>query len=296
MVHYRSMNDWNDYALILALHRAGTLRGAAIAMGTTHTTIARHLALLHKRRGATVFEKIPGGYRATPLGEQLVTIAKKVEDIVTVSERLHLASTDTLSGPITLSLGEPMSQFLLVKELGEFARAYPNIQLRINSSTEFADLDKGEADVVIRGAHKLPEHLVGRRVCKLALCFYAHKDYRKKVPEQDWRWVAPSDNTLWPVWLDASPYPNVPIGIVIDEIVTRYHAIAAGVGMGRAACFMGDTNDALVRLPGSTPTLSYDIWVLTHPDLREQPKVKLLMQFLVDALKQKQGLIEGDSF
>ena len=98
---------------------------------------------------------------------------------------------------------------------------------------------------------------------------------------------------MWPEWLAESPYPDVPIGIVIDEIVTRFHAIAAGVGMGRAACFMGDVNEDIVRLPGSEPTPSYDIWVLTHPDLRDQPKVKLLMQFLIDALLRKQQLVEG---
>jgi DNA-binding transcriptional LysR family regulator len=287
------MDDWNDYALILALYRAGTLRGAAITLGTTHTTVARRLALLQKRRDARVFEKVPGGYRATQFGEQLVSVAKKLEDIVLLSERLHLTSPDDLSGPLTLSLGEPMSQFLLVKELGEFARTYPNIQLKINSSTEFADLDKGEADVVIRGAHKLPEHLVGRRMFKLGLCFYAHKDYCQRVQKKDWRWIATGNSAMWPEWLAESPYPDVPIGIVIDEIVTRFHAIAAGVGMGRAACFMGDVNEDMVRLPGSEPTPSYDIWVLTHPDLRDQPKVKLLMQFLIDALLRKQQLVEG---
>lgn len=188
-----------------------------------------------------------------------------------------------------------MSQFLLVNELSEFARSYPDIQLKIRSSTEFADLDKGEADVVIRGAHKLPEHQVGRRVCKLHLCFYAQNNYCQRVLPRDWRWTAPIDSSVWPEWLAESPYPDVPIGIVIDDIVTRYHAITAGIGMGRAACFMGDVSSDLVRLPGSEPTQAYDIWVLTHLDLREQPKVKLLMQFLIDALKRKQELIKGNN-
>jgi len=293
MVHYRSMNDWNDYALILALHRTGTLRGAAISLGTTHTTVARRLAILEKQRKAEVFEKIPGGYRATPFGEQLVATAKKVEDVIMTSERFACSNSDALSGPITLSLGEPMSQFLLVKELGEFSRLYPNINLRIKSSTAFADIDKGEADVVIRGAYKLPDHLIGRRLCKLGLCFYAHKDYCSNVGQKDWRWIAPIENEVWPEWLGESPLPDVPIGISFDDIISRYHAIVQGVGMGRAACFMGDTNPDLVRLEGSSPILKYDIWVLTHPDLHHQPKVKLLMQFLIDALLKKKPLIEG---
>ena len=287
------MNDWNDYALILALHRTGTLRGAAISLGTTHTTVARRLALMQKQRNAEVFEKIPGGYRATSYGEYLVATAKKVEDVILVSERFSNSDSNSLSGPITLSLGEPMSQFLLVEELGEFSKRYPKIQLRIKSSTAFADLDKGDADVVIRGADTLPEHLIGRRLCKLGLCFYAHKNYCSEVPESEWRWIAPIENELWPHWLAESPFPDVPIGILFDDIISRYHAINKGVGMGRAACFMGDTNPNLIRLPGSEPILKYDIWVLTHPDLHQQPKVKLLMQFLIDALLDKKGLIEG---
>ena len=128
MVHYYSMKDWNDYALILALHRSITLRAAAVALGTTHTTVARRLALLEKQYSASIFERIPGGYRATPFGEQLVATAMQVENVVRESERLYCASNEKLAGPITLSLGEPMSQFLLAKELGEFTRLYPSIK------------------------------------------------------------------------------------------------------------------------------------------------------------------------
>ena len=87
----------------------------------------------------------------------------------------------------------------------------------------------------------------------------------------------------------------MPIGIAIDDIISRYHAILSGVGMGRTACFMGDPHPDLVRLPGSTPELQYDIWLLTHPDLYEQPKVKLLMQFLTEALMAKKAIVEGSS-
>ena len=295
MVHYRSMKDWNDYALILALHRSSTLRATAVAMGTTHTTVARRLALLEKQYSASIFERIPGGYRATPFGEQLVVTAMQVEKVIRDSERLYCASNEKLAGSITLSLGEPMSQFLLAKELGEFTRLYPSINLKVKSSTQFADLDKGEADVVIRGAPKLPEHLIGRRLYQLGLCFYAHKDYCENTSKKDWRWIAPLENEVWPQWLAQSPYPEVSIGIAIDDIISRYHAILNGVGMGRTACFMGDPHPDLVRLPGSTPVLQYDIWLLTHPDLYEQPKVKLLMQFLTEALMAKKALVEGSS-
>lgn len=290
------MEDWNDYALILALHRTGTLRGAAISMATTHTTVARKLDLLHKRKQAVVFEKTASGYRVTPYGQQLVEVARKLEQILLTSERLYSASDKELAGSITLSIGEPMSQYLLLHELVAFSRQYPNIQLTINSTSRTANLDNSEADVAIRTVKHLPEHLVGRRLFPFSLGYYGHRDYLSQVDRAEWRWIAPSESEFWPEWLEQSPYPELPIGIIFDDIVSRYKAIEAGLGLGRTACFLGDSNPNLERLPGTQPIVKNDIWVLTHPNLRHTPRVKLLMQYLVDALNNKRDLIEGKSW
>jgi DNA-binding transcriptional LysR family regulator len=294
MVQNRSMNDWNDFLLILALYRAKTLRGAAVSLGTTHTTVARRLEQLQHKRQIPVFEKVTGGYQVTPCGRQLVEVAQHMERIAIESERLVVTDSDELSGPITLSLGEPMAQYLLLDELAVFAQRYPKIQLSINSTERVANLDEAEADVAIRATPTLSEHLVGRRLFPYALSYYAHKDYFTRVKKEDWQWISSAQPDLWPQWLAQSPYPSVPIGLVFDDIVTRFHAVVRGIGMGRTACFMGDPHPDLIRLPNAEPVKQHDIWVLTHPDIKHKAKVKVLMQFLVEALQAKRALIEGE--
>lgn len=287
------MEDWNDYLLILALHRAKTLRGASVMLGTTHTTVARRLELLHKRRHGVVFEKYSSGYRPTALGQQLIGVAQRVEQVVVTTDRLDRAKGEALAGPITLSLAEAMAQYLLLEHLAEFAQLYPDIQLNIDCSTKIVNLDKSEADIAIRGAKVLPEHLVGRRLFAYSISYYSQKKYFTETHPDQRTWIAPSTQEVWPEWLADSPFPEVPIGLTISDIVTRFKALEAGYGMSRAACFMADKHRDLMRLPGAKVLQQPDIWVLTHPDLRESPRIKLLMQYLVDALNSNKELLIG---
>jgi len=79
----------------------------------------------------------------------------------------------------------------------------------------------------------------------------------------------------------------------IDDLVVLQRAAAAGHGMVRTACYMGDKDPALIRLPGSKAEPHRDLWVLTHPDLKQTPRIRLLMDHLVVALNNKRSLITG---
>ncbi|MEP5486198.1 MAG: LysR family transcriptional regulator, partial [Parasphingorhabdus sp.] len=59
------MDNWDDYRFILALDRAGTVRGAALQLGVTHSTVSRRLAVINRRYARPVMERIAGGYQKT---------------------------------------------------------------------------------------------------------------------------------------------------------------------------------------------------------------------------------------
>ncbi len=241
-----------------------------------------------------MFERVAGGYQPTELGAQLVQAAQQIEGISFSADRRRKANETELSGPITLSIPDVLGQFLLLDYLVDFCRQYPGIELILQSTYRFADLDRSEADVVIRGVVKPPEHLVGRRLFPYVLSYYCRPDYLEKTAPADRCWIALRSPEGEPLWIAESPFPDAPVRMTSDDITLIHQAARQGHGMIRTACYLGDPDPDLVRLPQSPPPFPVaDFWVLTHPDLKATPRIKLLMRFLASALLENQDLIEG---
>ena len=98
------MHNWDDYRLILAMDRAGTVRGAAQRLGINHATVSRRLAQLQANGAPTIFERTTGGYQATSTGRLLVQAAEQIETITLATERQRRARVSELAGKIRLSL------------------------------------------------------------------------------------------------------------------------------------------------------------------------------------------------
>jgi DNA-binding transcriptional LysR family regulator len=286
------MKDWDDYRLILALYRSKTLRGTAQLMGVNHTTISRRLTHIDRKWGTTLFERTSDGYRATESGLQLINTATQIEDLDYTSERQIRSANAELSGKVVLSIPGTVAHFLLLEELGMFTKMYPQIELEVVSSYQFADLDRSEADIVIRGTAMPPDHLVGHKLFPYSVALYANKHYVTTKPRKDWCLVAPS---FKPEWIKGTVYENLPISFVSDDPMLRHTMIKEGQAIGRNACYMADQEPNLVRLSDFDPIPTQELWVLTHPDLRNTPRIKTLMTFLYTKLQSKKDLILGIS-
>ncbi len=287
------MSNWDDYRIILALERSRTLRSAAASLGLTHTTIARRLEAIQRSRGL-LFEKLPNGYQPTELGQAMVSLAKQMEELNFAGTRMQQAFETQHSGRVTLSIPEPVAHHLLLDDLLTFSEQYPNIELVVDTGSSFANLDRSEADVVLRGVPNPDDHLVGRRLFPTCVTYYAHRDYLASTPADKLRWIAPVSEGYWPGWLENSPYPDAPIAIQIDDITARHRALVKGLGLGRGACFMADPVPEVVRLTKEPPVAQQDFWVLTHPDLRETPRVRAVMEFVTEAMLRKRSLVLGE--
>ncbi len=288
------MNDWDDYRLILALSRADSLRTAADELGVNHATVSRRLANLQRKAGIKLFEKSANGYEITKLGAPLLAAAQQMEHQVFSSSRLlRAADSSDPAGSVSISLAAPIAQYLVLDRLSEFQTAYPNIELILHTSEQVVDLDRSEADVVLRSANLPPEHLVGRRFFSYGVRYYAAIKYLDKTPESQRTWIAAENDNTTADWILNSPFPEQPIGFRTQGYHARHLALLAGLGMARGACFMADQEPSLRRLDNASVTSSLDLWVLTHPDLRNSPRVQAVMHFLYDILQDKRALITG---
>lgn len=287
------MNDWDLYRLILAIHRSGTIRGAAAELNVNHATVSRRLSQLSGRFDGPIFNKVTGGYTASELGLELVSAAEEMERISLMAERKSRAVSANLSGSIRVSMGEPIALYLLKDSLTQFARAHENVQLTIETSINLVDLDRSEADVVIRSTSSPPDNLVGRRLFPYYLCEYCCKGYLEKTSIEERRWLTFSRSVTNEDWIKRTAFPDVPVGLSSDDLVWLLNAAKAGQGMIRTACYMADVDAGLQRLPGAVPTEAQDLWILTHPDLKNAPRIIHFMRHLATSLEQKRDLIQG---
>ena len=293
------MRDWDEHRLILAIERGGTLRAAADRLGVTHTTVSRRLAALEAGSPSPVFRRSGRSYVLTDHGRERVAIAEQIERLDHAALRLGRGSEGSLSGPLSLSAPRAFLHSAgLLKDLAAFRDAHPGIELTVVGSDSLADLDRGQADVALRGQIGPDPHLVGRLVSPVGLQYYGRRDYLESTPPERYGWIAApaardatGSGTL--DWLAQSPYPDAPVTLAVGDIISRYRAVADGLGLGRLACFMAETDPELVPIGESPPVPFYDLWILTHPDLRNAPKVRALSQWLWDALAPRRASLAG---
>jgi DNA-binding transcriptional LysR family regulator len=114
---------WDDLRVALALSRAGSVRAAARALRVSHSTVLRRMQELESAAGVRLFER----QELTTAGQDVVDTARDLEDVVTALERRVEGRDLRLSGPIRVTLPDPLLPSLLpiFKRFGE---KYPEIE------------------------------------------------------------------------------------------------------------------------------------------------------------------------
>ncbi len=219
--------------------------------------------------------------------------AQQVEALVLADRHAQRANHLEHSGQITLSLPPAIAQYLLLEDLGAFAKRYPQIRLVMQCNYHLVDIDNCEADIVIRVANEPCEHLVGHRAGAVYVNYYAQEQYLTDTASEQYSWLVSSADDTNTLWIKQSPFPQAPAGLVIDDLIVRHEAAHTGLGLIRGACYIADTMEQLRVVGDSEPLEFAQIWVLTHPTLIEVPRIKLLMGELYTLLKQRQHRLMG---
>lgn len=287
---------WEDMRLVLAVGTAGTLAGAARALGIDHSTAFRRLGALEGRLGARLFDRARDGYAPTPAGEAVMASAARVEQEIAGLERALAGQDLRPSGTVRATTTDTLVE-VLTPSFAAFRRAQPEIVLEVVATNAFLTLTRRDADVAIRPAAEAPEALVGRRAAGLGFAVYgaagaAPADLDDPAPH---RWVAPDESLAQAAtarWVRA----NVPDRAVVHRCNTLLGvAAAARAGMGLAVlpCFMGDADPGLARVGGVLPGVESGLWLLTHPDLRRVARVRAFLDFMAAEIARRRPLFEG---
>ena len=274
--------DWDHVRIFLATLRAKSLRRAAEQLGLSHPTARRHLNAFEKQLGLTLFDRRSDGLHATAEAAQLKVAAEKVERAVQALGRVALAADPELRGPIRVTLPDIFGSDLLMPDLSEFMRQWPEIDLQVDAAYAVADLDRREADVAIRvmPKGKLPaEHLAGRKAARVFKAVYG-------TPHC---WIGWEGGERDRGWISETKFPDLPVRGAINNPDLQRAACAAGMGLTLLPCFFADP----VLERQSEPVHGFDLWVLVHPDLRDNPRLRVFRDFVFEALRRHRPRLEG---
>ncbi|SHH80875.1 LysR family transcriptional regulator [Cognatishimia maritima] len=297
--HQMSKLDWDDLRFFLAVCRKQTVRAAADSLKVSVSTVSRRIENLERALAAKVFERKPKGLELSPIGESLRIRADQIESQVLGIEREVLGKDLELEGEIKVSVPAPILQELLMDDVVEFGRRYPKISLSVDTSYSFANLERREADIVVRFSATPGDTLVGRRLPDFADAIYATPSYiESHTFEGDFptaKWIGWGDAEDRPVWVRESQFPRCgTIWSIVDPIL-QTRAAEAGLGFAVLPCMLGDRRPGLRRV---VPEVIQNKtgWILTHPDLRTTARVRVFANFLYEAIRDKKDLVTGASY
>src|SRR6478609_694400 len=247
------MDDWNEPRLVLAVHRAGSLTGAAKALGIDHSTAFRRLNAAETRLGVRLFERLPGGsYEATAAGERMAAAAERMEDEALALDRDIAGRDRRLSGPLRVTSSETLAYRELTRHLAVFRKQHPGIVVEMVIDNRVLSLSRREADIALRVTRPKEPDLFGRKLADIAWTLYAipallERDGPVKTLDRDIiSWGAEVTGIAAADWIGE----HVPAARVVyrpSSLVNQLTAARGGMGLVLLPCYLGDTDPALVR-------------------------------------------------
>ena len=278
--------NWDDIRIFLALTRSGSVREASRRLNVTHATVSRRLRILEESVGVPLFERITTGLHLSEVGREILSAAEDAEASMQELDRRVFARDTQIAGKVRLSMSETLFLNLLHPNIAEFQELYPMIELVLESSDQMAKLSQREADVVIRITRNPPSEAVGRRIAESPLGCYASTDYLTDRPKLD-RWISQSYEGA------AKPVLPARISATATSANSVQVMLRNGMGIGMLPCYMGDTDPHLERVPGTELISDNTMWVLVHADIKENRRVRVLLDFLYEAMEGYKPVIEG---
>lgn len=290
--------DLDDLHCVAAIYEEKSLSGAARRLGVNHATVYRRLNQLEAQLGVRLFERAGGRYAPTAAGEELAR-AGAAMSLIAEQSLLKVAGRDLRpSGVVRLTTTDSIAENLLNPIVALCRQRYPQITLELSIAPQMYDLSKRDADIAIRPAASVPEHLIGKRIGSLALAVYAAPAYlqgRQGSTLAEHEWIALDDGRgAHPSlqWL-SSIKPLDQVGYRINSFNAIKHACADGLGLALLPCFLGDSHPGLQRVLSPIPELSLDLWLLTHPDLRDTLRIKTIFNILREELTKLAARLTG---
>lgn len=279
--------NWDDARYFLTAARAGSLLGAAKALGVSHSTVKRRIAGLEQALGVRLFQVTGEGLQLTDAARDAVDVAEHVEQTIgRFGDRLVGASRD-ISGSLVVTAVDAMAS-MLAPVFKRYTAQYPNVSITLYTENRPLDLGRREADVAVRITNSPDENLFGRKVGECAYRPFASGEviaaYGRRFGDLPWiMWDLSAGATGTEAWFRKTVKGGPPVVRVTNAgamIALACDSVGAAVLPEPCGVAAG-----LTPIGGPIEGFETGIWCVCHQDIRHSDRVRRFMEEVAASLK-----------
>jgi DNA-binding transcriptional LysR family regulator len=289
----RALADWEGARVFLAVIRHGSFRAAAPHLRQSFNVIRRRIEEFEETLGLKLMTRHVDGVRLTTEGEKVLAMVQKMEaaslDIIRTCDKTDSGQ----SGEVRIAVTEGLGTFWIGPRLVEHQRAHPNLMIDLSCGMGSADVLRMEADLAIQLTRPETPDLKVAKLGRLHLMYFASKSYVQLfgMPEtardiiNHRMIIQSSDNVKWREFYDRH-FPGIPgpgfISLRTNVSSATYWAIAKGGGIGLLPTYAQAIGADLIPLNLDIRE-SLDVWLTYHPDAQHIPRVRHLIDWVIQA-------------
>ena len=273
------MDSLHGIFVFLRVAEAGTLSGAARALGVSTSAVSATLARLERRLSVRLLNRTTRRLSVTAEGAEFYARCKQITADLEEAELTAGRAGRVPSGRLRVSMPSALGRMWIVPHLPDFVRDYPAVSLEIVCSDFVPFSMESGIDVSVQVGELQDSRLVVHRLASTRYVVCASPDYLKergtpRTPEE--------------LTTHACLTYRRPRNGRIRECEALVAAAAAGLGIVQVAEYYARPrlkSGKLVEILADYKTEGYDISVVFRQQKRVAPKLRVFVDFLVELFK-----------
>lgn len=287
--------DWEGIHLFLEVVRCGSFRSASDHLGQSVNVLRRRIEELEHQLHTTLMTRHVDGVRITPEGEEILAAAKRMELVSFELIRARDRVLPAISGEVRLAVTEGLGTFWVAPRVAELHYKFPRLLVDLSCGMKSADILRLEADVAVQLTKPSAPDLKVVKLGRLHAMPFVGQSYvdtygipRTKEEFLKHRIVLQIADQTQTTEIYERLFPGVAqhgfVAMRTNTSTAHIWAISKGVGIGWAPTYVHAIGGRMVPIDVAEDfRLPFDIWLTYHVDAGRIPRVRKMIDWIIDA-------------
>ncbi|MCO4786661.1 MAG: LysR family transcriptional regulator [Marinomonas atlantica] len=281
--------DWNHARVFLTVANMGSLTAAADAHDLSQSTLSRQMSSLEAQLGLTLFERMGRGIQVTEAGHQLIRYIEVMQEAATQISLNAKGQSESLHGSITLAVSELDAAFRIPPIVKRIREQAPELQLNIKVSNAMANLKTHEADIAIRNKRPEQADLITRKLAMEPIDVFGTQEYVSQLEQTDYKNVQIIGFDRQEEVIEILNRRGWSVGVENFQVTTGFQWLHVALArQGNCLVILptdiGNSLGFKAARRTAQPLLELPIWLVSHRELRTNPRVRFVFDQLATGL------------